>query len=423
MGDALEMRVGEIMHQRVGAWLPRDLDTLESWLAEFTARVEQQDPPAPLHPVMVEFQELIATNPVVRMYLTQMIQQVPKTKAYSQRHLKSVDQMLRLINAVLTEAPGFDETELVGAPINAIIDWAMGTPAGFAAFRDDDVNAIFKKVLNTWAEFLNGPDSRYVINDSPSGWRSEAAVKGMGGMDQYQYDPNDQYWGFKSWNDFFTRRFKDGARPVDGPDDPKVIVSACESTPYAISVDAKRHDRFWIKSQPYSLQDMLANDESVDQFVGGTVYQAFLSALNYHRWHAPVSGTVRKAFVVGGTYYSEADVEGEDPAGPNNSQGYITHVAARALFLIEADDPCIGLMCFMPVGMAEISSCLINDNIVPGYRVTKGEELGRFQYGGSTHCLIFRPGAIKDFAIQAIPQPTNPNAPLVPLSTRIATAN
>jgi phosphatidylserine decarboxylase len=54
-----------------------------------------------------------------------------------------------------------------------------------------------------------------------------------------------------------------------------VIVSACESTPYAITVDVQRRDRFWIKSQPYSLEDMLAGDEAVEQFVGGTVYQAF----------------------------------------------------------------------------------------------------------------------------------------------------
>ena len=80
----------------------------------------------------------------------------------------------------------------------------------------------------------------------------------------------------------------------------------------------KRQDRFWIKSQPYSLQDMLANDETVDQFVGGTVYQAFLDAHNYHRWHSPVSGTIRRAFVRQGTYYSEADSEGEDPDEPMN---------------------------------------------------------------------------------------------------------
>ena len=66
-------------------------------------------------------------------------------------------------------------------------------------------------------------------------------------------------------------------RPVASPDDDKVIVSACESTPYRIATGVQRQDRFWIKSQPYSLQDMLANDDSVDQFVGGTVYQAYLT--------------------------------------------------------------------------------------------------------------------------------------------------
>jgi phosphatidylserine decarboxylase len=136
-----------------------------------------------------------------------------------------------------------------------------------------------------------------------------------------------------------------------------------------------------------------------------------------------VSGTIVKAFVKQGTYYSEADAEGEDPAGPDNSQGYITHVATRALFLIQADDPGIGMMCFMPVGMGEVSSCVIAPHIVRGYHVTKGQELGYFQFGGSTHCLIFRPGVIRDFAIQAIPQPSSRNPPLVLVNSKIATAN
>jgi phosphatidylserine decarboxylase len=73
--------------------------------------------------------------------------------------------------------------------------------------------------------------------------------------------------------------------------------------------------------------------------------------------------------------------------------------------------------------MAEVSSCVIPPDIVPGSHVTKGQELGYFQFGGSTHCLIFRPGVIRDFAIKAIPQPTNPNAPLVLVNSKIATAN
>jgi phosphatidylserine decarboxylase len=51
----------------------------------------------------------------------------------------------------------------------------------------------------------------------------------------------------------------------------------------------------------------------------------------------------------------------------------------------------------MPVGMVEISSCNINKNIRPGHKVKKGDELGYFAYGGSTHCLFFEPGVIKKF--------------------------
>lgn len=74
------------------------------------------------------------------------------------------------------------------------------------------------------------------------------------------------------WNDFFTRRFNDGERPVASPGDDGVIVNACESTPYTISTDVKRRDQFWIKSQPYSMEDMLANDEAVAGFEGGKIY-------------------------------------------------------------------------------------------------------------------------------------------------------
>jgi hypothetical protein len=45
-----------------------------------------------------------------------------------------------------------------------------------------------------------------------------------------------------------------------------------------------------------------------------------------------------------GTYYSETPAEGFDPAGPNDSQGYITEIATRAMIFIEADNPAVGLM-------------------------------------------------------------------------------
>lgn len=131
-------------------------------------------------------------------------------------------------------------------------------------------------------------------------------------------------------------------------------------------------DKFWSKAQPYALQFMMDNDPWATQFEGGTVYQAFLSALSYHRWHAPVSGTVVKTYLVEGSYYSEALSEGNDPSAPNDSQGYIAEVATRALIFIEADNPDIGLMCFMAVGMAEVSTCDVK--VYEGQHLTKGQE-------------------------------------------------
>jgi phosphatidylserine decarboxylase len=72
--------------------------------------------------------------------------------------------------------------------------------------------------------------------------------------------------------------------------------------------------------------------------------------------------------------------------------------------------------------MSEVSSCLIDPKIQPGYHVAKGEELGSFQFGGSTHCLVFRPGAIADFSLTAIPQPHDPQPPLVKVRSKLATA-
>ncbi len=410
----------EIDVRRRAGWLPANQEDLEAWLAGHRERVEARGEAVALHPVIAEFERLLASDPLVRMYVTRMIAEVPASKPYRQRHVESVEQLLALMNEVLGMAPEFG-ANMVATPLGAILDWAMGTPAGFAAFRDPRVNAMLKKILNAWCEFLTSRESLYVLNESPTGWKSVEAQRTVG-IEQFEHDPEDEHWGFTSWNDFFTRRFRDGERPVASPDDDKVIVSACESTPYGISTDVQRRDRFWIKSQPYSLEDMLANDEAVDEFVGGTVYQAFLSANNYHRWHSPVAGKIVRTSVQAGTYYSEADSEGADAVEPTNSQSYLAHVAARAIIVIEADDPVIGLMAFVPVGMSEVSSCVIAGPVKPGYHVAKGEELGHFQYGGSTHCLVFRPGAIADFSLGAIPQPHDPKAPLVLVRSRLATA-
>ncbi|TAN59952.1 MAG: phosphatidylserine decarboxylase [Magnetospirillum sp.] len=211
---------------------------------------------------------------------------------------------------------------------------------------------------------------------------------------------------------------QDGGRPVASPTDPAVVVAACESTPYALQTGVKLKDSFWIKAQPYSLADMFtaARIDLAERYVGGTVYQAFLSAHSYHRWHAPVTGRISEIYLVPGTYYSDVPSEGYDPAGPNNSQGYITQVATRMVIAIDTGVAGLGKVACIFVGMAEISSCIAAVTI--GQTVAKGDELGYFQYGGSTHCLIVEPGVAIDFVLKP---PYGEDTPVVLLGSILAT--
>jgi phosphatidylserine decarboxylase len=71
----------------------------------------------------------------------------------------------------------------------------------------------------------------------------------------------------------------------------------------------------------------------------------------------------------------------------------------------------------------EVSSCVIGPHILPGRRVAKGDEPGYFQFGGSTHCLLFWPGVIADFAVEALPRTDDPHAPALLLGAKLALAN
>lgn len=407
---------------RVGRWMPADQDHLDRWLSALIQETEQAN--QPLAPVVKAFKETIEGDPEVYMLFHKMFSQVPHRPSFGQDptgqpQVRDYERMLRLMNRIITTAPEFNKTGLVGFPINAILDWPMGTPAGTSAFLNKKVNRHLKALLNEWASFLNSPDSRYVLSDDPrTGWFGKDAMEAMPDFARdFQCDPKLPNYGFSSWDDFFTRLFRDGRRPVARPDDDNIIANACESAPYRIATDVSLRDRFWIKAQPYSLQHMMADDPLIEDFVGGTIYQAFLSALSYHRWHSPVSGRIVKTRVVDGSYYAAALAEGFDPASPNDSQAYITEVASKALVFIEADNPRIGLMAVLFVGMAEVSSNEIT--VREGQHVMKGDQLGMFHFGGSTHCLIFRPEVRLRFDLRR--QTPGLDTQNIPVRSRIAT--
>ena len=327
--------------------------------------------------------------------------------------------MLMLLNLAIRRIPTYDpDEEFSGLYIHAVLMAVIVTEAGYNAFINDKVNAQFRKILTVWRNFLMSPPSAEVLTTADGGWLSPNVIKifetYVGNfVEAFECDPDKPHFGFDSWDHFFIRAFRPHMRPVDFPNDPSVISSACESTVFRIAHGVKEYDEFWLKEQNYSLRHMLDSDPLAPRFNGGTVYQAFLSTTDYHRWHSPVTGTVIKARVVPGTYYALSPALRDDHAILTATQAYLSVVATRALVFIQSDNPDIGLMCFIAVGMIEVSSCEIT--VQEGSRVKRGDQLGTFHYGGSTHCLVFRPETKLEFVV-------NEETGHVPLRSAIARA-
>lgn len=389
------------------------------------------------HPSVIQLKELIESRAQLRMWASAMFTEVPNKIPYNQinqaepqqSHIRGYEHMIELFSVIVAEvaptwtlaAAGFG---LMGLPFQAILDWPMGTPSGQAFFLDAEVNARFKSIFDAWKhDFLKTAKSRNVITTAPGHWlcpEALTAIENDANLDHdrwytfqqlFDCDPHGDpiHWGFKSWDDFFVRRFRDidRLRPIGYPDQSAWVVNSCESKPVAIKSEVKEMDQFWLKEANYSVSEMLNHHPWAEHFVGGTVHQSVLKTASYHRWSAPVSGSVVYAAVIGGTYFSERPTNGigsEPPRPPNYNLVYMSHVATRALVFIQADDP-IGLMCFVAIGIADVSTCDIMHKFTTNWPqpVTKGEELGMFRYGGSSQCLLFRRGLKLAFTEGALP--------------------
>ena len=353
-------------------------------------------------PEIQALSDLIEENQELYILFNRMFEEIPDEARFEKTPAgrpapKNYQELLDDLNVAVHSGPTYNSSPQVGCPLNDALAWVMATPSGQVAFLDSRVNEALGKLLKKWGEYLTTPDSAEVLNDDPEiGWFGKSALEEMSGFQEtFVCDPSQPHWGFTSWDNFFTRTLRPGVRPIAEPENSKVIVNPCESAPFRLSKSVKGQDQFWLKSQPYSLNTMFENDPMIEPFVGGTVYQAFLSATSYHRWHAPVSGKILKIKQIPGTFYAASPANDFDPATPAESMPYLSSVAARAYVFIESDDPEIGTIALLFIGMSEVSSCEFT--VKEGEMVQKGQQLGMFHFGGSTFCLVLQPSVQAEF--------------------------
>jgi phosphatidylserine decarboxylase len=210
--------------------------------------------------------------------------------------------------------------------------------------------------------------------------------------------------GFSSFDEFFTRELKPGARVVDPR--PSSVASPADGRIEDFGpMDAGAE--FLVKGQTYSAAELLDDPEQAEAFRGGSFFIVYLSPRDYHRVHAPVRGRVRMVRHVDGTLL------------PVNSVGLshfpLLFAKNERVVTIQAS-PTFGDVATIMVGAIGVGRISMSfdprittnqgqaaspiDYGTQGPELEKGGHLGTFHLG-STAIVMTQPGSPLRFAVSS----------------------
>lgn len=197
-------------------------------------------------------------------------------------------------------------------------------------------------------------------------------------------NPKGNIEGYRTFNEFFTRRLSDigkKARPFDMSE--KVVASPADSSLFVIP-RLKPDSEIFVKGIKFDLAKFLGSDALAKQYLGGTLLLFYLAPDDYHRFHAPFDAhiTAQPKRIAG-------VLASVDPVGySSKEQPLLTN--ERQLLMLKST--IFGEVAFVAIGammVGKIGWTFTGTNLI------KGQDLGFFAFGGSTLVLIFKPGQIE----------------------------
>ena len=194
-------------------------------------------------------------------------------------------------------------------------------------------------------------------------------------IDMSQYESRE----FQSYNDFFTRKIKDGKREVRG--DEKALISPADGKVSCYELD--ENAVFWIKKGKYSLKSLLRCPHLAEKFKGGYAFVIRLTVDDYHRFCYVCDGQKEKNRHIKGVFHTV------NPVAFSHCEVFKEN--AREYCVIDSD--IFGEVVQMEVGATMVGK--IHNNHKGRCRVFKGDEKGRFEFGGSTVVVLTKKDAVK----------------------------
>ena len=259
---------------------------------------------------------------------------------------------------------GVTETENVYG--DRFLRWTYGNPLGQLSLHALVKRAAFSR---WYGRRMDTPASRAKVAPFISKYKVNA--------EELADAPNS----YRTFNEFFYRKLKPGARPIDP--DPKAVVFPADGRHFGFQ-DVSQLEGIFVKGAVFDLRKLLADDELAARFHDGAMVLSRLCPVDYHRFHFPVAGTPGAPVLINGPLFSV------NPIALRRNIHIFTE-NKRAVSRIQSDR--FGLVAMLEVGATCVGS--FDYTFTPGEHVGKGAEKGFFKFGGSSTITLFERGRIQ----------------------------
>jgi phosphatidylserine decarboxylase len=203
-------------------------------------------------------------------------------------------------------------------------------------------------------------------------------------IDRYGLDPDDFAVppdDFRSFNEFFYRKLKPSARPID--DDPASVVFPADGRHLGFQ-KASAIEGVFIKGQSFDLPKLLGDADLAARYADGSLILSRLCPVDYHRFHFPVAGIPGETRMIDGPLFS---------VSPIALRGKLAYLWTNKRTITPLRTERFGTVLLLEIGATCVGT--IQQTFAPGQTVEKGAEKGYFAFGGSSTITLFEPGAVR----------------------------
>ena len=186
---------------------------------------------------------------------------------------------------------------------------------------------------------------------------------------------------YASFNDFFVRKLKPGARPLCPGSNTLALPADGRHSAWQ---DAAEISRVFVKGQSFDLSALLGDACLAERYEHGALLLSRLCPVDYHRFHFPVGGTPTAPRRVAGPLAS---------VSPYSLRGNLAWLWTnkREITLLHTEH--VGTVVTIAVGATGVGA--IHQTYTPNQPVQKGDEQGYFSFGGSTVICLFEPRRVQ----------------------------